>query len=153
MYSNENMNYLGRVDYQLYNDDNYLIDQRGKKEESCQNMTFVDPLTGLIRGNLSRDEFLTYKKYIPMMPKLRSERGEKLFEVQKYDFAIHELKLYLDLCPNNKEALELLKKYVSERERNAKQYIDKYGPICPKDNIYFSKWIWINAPWPWEGDK
>ena len=136
----------------MYYEGSYLMDDRAYKE-NCSNTTFVDPLTGIIRGNLSRDEFLTYKKYIPLSPNLKSDRTIKLFELQKYDFALHELKLYLDLCPNNQEALSLFKKYNSEYDNLIKGYIDKYGPLCPKQNIYFSKWIWVNEPWPWEGEK
>ena len=136
----------------MYYEGSYLMDDRTYKD-NCSNSTFVDPLTGIIRGNLSKDEFLTYKKYVPMAPKLKTDRAIKLFELQKYDFALHELKLYLDLCPNNQEVLALFKKYSSEYDNLIKGYIDKYGPLCPKENIYFSKWIWINAAWPWEGDK
>jgi len=140
-------------DYSYHENGNYLMDERGNKNEYCTNHPFVDPLSGIIRGNLSKEEFLTYKKYIPTMPTLKTDRAVKLFELQKYDFAIHELKLYLDLCPNHREALELFKKYVSEHDQLIKDYIDKYGPIKPNQNIYFSKWIWVNEPWPWEGNK
>ncbi len=153
MYLDKNLGYLEYSNYSNLPEESYLMNERASKQDSCTNAVFVDPLTGIIRGNLSRDEFLTYKKYIPLMPTLNSERSTKLFELQKYDFAIHELKLYLDLCPNHPEALALFKKYISEYDNLIKEYINKYGPVVPNQNIYFSKWIWINEPWPWEVQK
>ena len=153
MYLDKNLSYPDSLDYSGFQQSSYLMDERNCGKDSCAAAGFVDPLTGIIRGNLFKDEFLTYKKYIPIMPTLKTERARKLFELQKYDFAIHELKLYLDLCPSHPEALALFKKYTSEHDNLIKDYIDKYGPVKPTQNIYFSKWIWVNEPWPWEGDK
>ena len=135
----------------MYYEGSYLMDDRTYKD-NCSNSTFVDPLTGIIRGNLSKDEFLTYKKYVPMAPKLKNDRAIKLFELQKYDFALHELKLYLDNFPNDKNKLDLFNKYNKKSETMIKEYNMRYEPITLTGNDFKDiPFAWVDSPWPWEG--
>ena len=64
-------------------------------------------------------------------------------------FAINDLNLYLDLHPDNKEVLDLFKKFVREEKELSSEYVKKYGPLEVTE-IMGNKFNWIDSPWPWE---
>ncbi len=78
--------------------------------------------------------------------------GVKLIrQLQKLDFSIVELVLYLDAYPNCKKALDYYKKLTAEREKVAEQLAlsgKPTNPLCNKGDV----WNWTQAPWPWEYD-
>ncbi len=80
-----------------------------------------------------------------------SNAGKLLRELQKLDFSIVELVLYLDAYPNCKKALDYYKKLTAEREKVADQLAwsgKPTNPLCNKGDV----WNWTQAPWPWEYD-
>jgi len=72
-------------------------------------------------------------------------------ELMAIDFAAHDLSLYLDTHPEDKEAFEayrdLLKLCTEAREK----YVRKFGPLKKKDLVHADEYIWLNNPWPWDG--
>ena len=66
-----------------------------------------------------------------------------------YSFAINDLNLYLDLHPEEKQVLDLFKKYVNEGKMLCQEYVKKYGPLEVTDPMG-NKFSWIDSPWPWE---
>lgn len=109
----------------------------------------VRPMEGFLRGNMFKDEYEPYKNltYFKLNP---SNDKERLFyQVMAYSFAINDLNLYLDLHPDNKEILELFKKYVKEEKELCNEYVKKYGPLEVSE-VMGQKFDWINSPWPWE---
>lgn len=75
----------------------------------------------------------------------------KIFE---YDFAIHELVLFLDTHPDCKKAMALLCEYRDRRKEILVAYEQKYGTlvITPADVRPAERWQWIDGPWPWENN-
>lgn len=72
-----------------------------------------------------------------------------LKKLSSYAFAVHELKLFADTHPNDKETLKKIKEYEEKYKELKKEYEEKYGLIKRKaDNTSF--WSWVNDPWPWE---
>ena len=71
-----------------------------------------------------------------------------------YDFAIHELVLFLDSHPTNKKAMELLKEYKKRRMEAIEAYESKYGKyfVCVNDVPETDCWKWLEGPWPWENN-
>ena len=70
-------------------------------------------------------------------------------ELQVLAFAIQELALYLDTHQDDKEALDLYRKYQQLYHEGMMRYAEEYGPLnhgSPTDGSY----EWINDPWPWE---
>lgn len=74
-----------------------------------------------------------------------------LLQLQQMTFALVDLNLYLDIYPDNADAIEdynnLFKQYWEAKSAYEKQN----GPLmnfghCPV-NYPFN---WINTPWPWE---
>ncbi len=72
-----------------------------------------------------------------------------LKKLSSYAFAVHELKLFSDTHPNDKETLKKIKMYEEKYKELKTEYEEKYGLIKRKaDNTSF--WSWVNDPWPWE---
>ena len=56
---------------------------------------------------------------------------------------------FLDVHPNNKNALELYNRYVNDLNETKEIYINNYGPLT-LDSINQNSWQWVKT-WPWEG--
>ena len=77
-------------------------------------------------------------------------RKSLLKEIQKVDFVLKDLHLYLDTHPNCKQALEMYDKYERKSEMLKSEYQKIYGPLMPSVNNNLTTWEWIKGPWPWE---
>ncbi len=110
--------------------------------------SIVDPKEALSRGNLYDYYFWPYK-YIANV-KAFNERDALMLNIQIYCFAAHELNLYLDVYPDDKQALGLYNQYKDMANKYMKEYEKQYGPIL-LDGVENYPWSWIDSPWPWEG--
>lgn len=73
-----------------------------------------------------------------------------LTRLQKIDFSLVDVALYLDTHPECNEALSLYNKLLSERESIRKTLSHKCKrPMSAFENSGES-WDWISSPWPWE---
>ena len=72
-----------------------------------------------------------------------------LKKLSSYAFATHELKLFLDTHPNDKETIKKMKEYEEKTKLLMKEFEEQYGPIKRKSDDK-SFWSWVNDPWPWE---
>ncbi len=116
-------------------------------EEYKELYSIVDPKEALNRGNLFDYFFWPYKYVANLKPS--NEREALMQEVQMYSFAAHELNLYLDIYPDDKQALGLYNQYKEIAEQYMNEYENRYGPIILNSNENYP-WQWINSPWPWE---
>lgn len=115
--------------------------------ESKELYSIVDPKEALNRGNLFGYFFWPYKYVANHKPE--TERESLMQKIQMYAFAAHELNLYLDIYPNDRQAIGLYNQYSEMAERFTDEYENKYGQIVlDSDEKY--PWQWINSPWPWE---
>lgn len=75
--------------------------------------------------------------------------------IHEYDFAIHELVLFLGTHPTNKKALELLAEYRVARAELIEEYEKRHGPyiVTPADVPITPCFSWHNGPWPWENES
>ena len=114
-----------------------------------RNVNILSPMEGFLRGNMFQDEYEPYKNltYFKLNPK--DEKEKLLYQVMALSFAINDLNLYLDLHPDNKEVLDLFKKFVREEKELSSEYVKKYGPLEVTE-IMGNKFNWIDSPWPWE---
>jgi len=110
---------------------------------------FLSAKDGFLRGNIFRDEYKPYKNltYINIKPK--NDREAKLFNVMSYTHAITDMNLYLDVHPEDRNALAFLKQLIMEEEKAKKEYIMSYGPLNVCD-VKGDKFNWIDSPWSWE---
>lgn len=79
-----------------------------------------------------------------------------LRKISEYDFAIHEIVLFLDTHPESEKALNKLKVFREARAAAIKAYSEKFGIYAPTvgDTPSDTKsWTWISGPWPWENES
>ncbi len=78
-------------------------------------------------------------------------RREQLIRmIQKYDFALYDLMLYLDTHTQCKEALALYQKYKLQREKAVQEYVSKFGTLQADQQNNPDQWEWGMGPYPWE---
>ena len=111
------------------------------------NNKLVSVEEGFNRGNMFDNLFWPYK-YIADV-KAESPQSKLLLELQKYCFAAHEMNLYLDVYPDDIQAIGLYNKYKEEANNLQNEYESRYGRISLGINEDFN-WDWVKSPWPWE---
>ena len=116
---------------------------------NSRHVNILSPMEGFLRGNMFQDEYEPYKNltYLKLNPK--DEQEKLLYQVMAYSFAINDLNLYLDLHPDDKQVLDLFKKYVGEEKALCAEYVKKYGPMEVTE-VMGNKFNWINSPWSWD---
>ena len=141
---NNYINYPNNYDYQQNitaqpNTNNY------KPQE------LYNPYEGFIRGNMFPTLYDAYRNEQPYKIEPINEQAEILTNLDMLEFATLELNLYLDLHPNDKQAIDLFNNYMQQQNHLLKQYENKYGPIILNSNALNTyPWAWNNRPWPWE---
>ena len=114
-------------------------------------LELYQPYEGYIKGNLFKNLYQGYKNYKPSRIRVNGERDEMLLNVGQMSFAAHELNLYLDNYPNDKEALDMFNKYRKMSNDLIRNYERRFGPLTVSgevnNNIPFR---WESEKWPWE---
>ena len=72
-----------------------------------------------------------------------------LKEVMALCFASHELQLYLDTHPEDREAFDTLREMLALTAEAKRRYTAKYGPLSPADLENSQSFDWLDNPWPW----
>ena len=92
-----------------------------------------------------------YKNYIPSNVKISNEKDEALFNLNQIGFAVHELNLYLDVYPDNQEALNLFSNYTRMYNQMLNDYQEKYGALKVNSvNGNSIPFAWVGSSFPWE---
>lgn len=134
--------YMPNSDLRSYHNPNI---PKADKEE------FTSPAEGYIRGNLSNTTYDTYKGFIPRKPILNTRKEELLYNLSVYDFAVHELSLYLGANPDDQSALSLLSNYIDKARNERNEYEKSYGPLSYHHLINNTiPYEYVKGPWPWE---
>lgn len=79
----------------------------------------------------------------------RDVAGTPLGEVMALCFVTHELQLYLDTHPKDREAFETLKRMLDLAAEAKRRYVARYGPLMPADLAESERFDWLEDPWPW----
>ena len=113
-------------------------------------LNLYHPYEGYIKGNMFKDLYKPYKKYQEGNIKINSEKDEMLAKIGEDHFVMHDLNLYLDVNPNDQEALNKFMEYRNKLNNDIKNYERRYGPLDitseENDNNNFS---WVST-WPWK---
>lgn len=135
-------------DYYNYANNNY---NQPLYNQNIQNKQIYDPYNGFIRGNMFPELYNSYKLNKPLEITPMNEQAELLTYVDALTFAMIDLNLYLDVYPNDREALEIFNQYRMQADEYTKKYESKYGPLeLTSNSLNTFPWAWDNAPWPWE---
>jgi len=135
-------------DYYNYANNNY---NQPLYNQNIQDKQIYDPYNGFIRGNMFPELYNSYKLNKPLEITPMNKQAELLTYVDALTFAMIDLNLYLDIYPNDREALELFNQYRMQADEYTKKYESKYGPLeLTSNSLNTFPWAWDNAPWPWE---
>ena len=130
--------------------DNMTFNMCGYNGDSDPGNLF-DVYNGFIRGNMFPDLYNTYKITRPYDVKPMNEQAELLTKVDAYCFAAHELNLYLDTHPDDRDMINLFKELSQDSKSAIDEYENKYGPLFVDSSISYP-WTWNKFPWPWENN-
>ena len=79
------------------------------------------------------------------------DKNELMCEIMAVDFAITDIKLYLNTHPHDVDTIKLYNSLVKKRLTMIDSYQSMFGPIIAetydKSEDY---WRWIDNPWPWD---
>lgn len=142
------MNNVNDMYYQNYYNVNDITNIN-KDEELQNNMVSVND--GFRRGNIFTNLYWPYAKgtynFVP-----KNDRQKLLISIMENAFYAHELNLYLDNFPDDKEKIDLYNKYNDKTDELIMEYNNKYEPLVLSGNELKSvPWAWEDSPWPWEG--
>ena len=76
--------------------------------------------------------------------------GTPLGELMAISFATHELTLYLDTHPRDREAFAMQRRMLKLKKEARMRYTKLYGPISNDDMLEADTFTWVHGPWPWE---
>lgn len=105
---------------------------------------------GYLKGNMFKNLYEQYKNYKPDTIKPSNEQEQDLFNLNQVMFAMHDLNLYLDINPNDKEMLNLFTKYKDMYNDLSLSYERKYGPLNVNKTGNRIPFDWESQIFPWE---
>lgn len=129
--------------------DNMTFNMCGYDGKTNRNELF-DVYNGFIRGNMFPVLFNQYKLSRPYDIKPMNEQADLLTKVDAYCFAAHDINLYLDTHPDDKDMFNLFKELSKDSDMAIREYEEKFGPLFVDSSSF--PWSWNNCPWPWEND-
>lgn len=138
---------MNDMNYQNMFPNNYIMSNTGTSSN------IADSQTGFKKGNLFNSLYDEYKNYKPQELKASNEREDLILQIDENRFAIIELGLYLDLYPNDINALNKYNSYLKKEKELITIYESKYGPMTLNSQVQTNTWLWNNSPWPWEVQK
>ncbi|WP_123043702.1 spore coat protein CotJB [Cohnella candidum] len=75
----------------------------------------------------------------------------QLEQLQKVDFALVELNLYLDTHPTDMQAIQQFNQLAQTRRQISQDFELKYGPLMHFGHSYTRfPFQWPETPWPWQ---
>lgn len=110
------------------------------------NPPMYEPAKGLIRGTVYPGLDLPFRgmvnqKELPVTPKTN---------MQVLSFSLQELAIYLDTHPDDREALELYRRYQQMYQEAMQKYSEKCAPMTHMNPVDHNTYTWMSDPWPWE---
>lgn len=74
-------------------------------------------------------------------------REKLMTKLSAVQFAMWEMRVYLDTHNGSEEAHRLYRKYTAEFNKLKAEYEEKYGPLTLGEN---NSDEWLKDPWPWD---
>ena len=134
----------------FYEPDNYDF-AIGIISGNLDNLKLYDLEEALNKGNLFKSLYDKYKDYDTKKIIVNGERKNKLLDIQRLEFSINELNLYLDLHPEDVNVFKIFKKLIEDLKEKTNVYVKTYGPLelCDVNDTY----EWTMSMFPWEEGK
>jgi len=77
------------------------------------------------------------------------DRDEMLLKIMEVDFALLDLRLYLNTHPCCLEGLAHCQYFSQESKTLKEEYEKRYGPLSQSSAVSADYFEWVDAPWPW----
>ena len=151
MFYNQNFyDFDERMDKYNYVNNNY---NQPTWTENANSSKLYDPYQGFIRGNMFPNLYNSYDlKNLDIKP--LNEQAKMFTTLGALEFAAHDIALYLDLHPEDRDMLELYNDYRTQANQMREKYERQYGPILVSSNATNKfPWDWNSSPWPWENKE
>ncbi len=74
-------------------------------------------------------------------------REQMLLRVSAAQFAMWEMRVYMDTHLDNEESKKLYQKYLRQYEELKAEFEENFGPLTLGEN---NSDEWLKDPWPWE---
>ena len=130
---------------------NFLNQMKNIGNDNMNQNSLYEPYEGFIRGNMYKNLYDPYKMNEPYQIRPMNEQAKLLTYIDALCFAAIDLNLYLDVYPNDKNAIDLFNQYRTQKIELTKEYEKKFGPLLLDSNSLNSyPWAWDDRPWPWE---
>lgn len=108
------------------------------------------PEEALIYGNIFKDQYRSYKNYVPSIKRPVNDQIALMYMIEAYSGAAHDLTLYLDSHPTEQELIKLQMEYSKKAKELKDQYQQKYGPLCASDSMLIDgKFGYVLMPSQW----
>ena len=78
------------------------------------------------------------------------KKDKLLRRLSAMQFAMWEMREFLDTHPNSKEALQYYNKYLPMYQSAVEEYTKNFGPLELGAAASETQWDWVSEPWPWE---
>ncbi len=126
-------------------------DERNTNGKMVGGMKLFSEKEAYMNGNLFESLYKPYKNYKPARLNPTNDRQKLFLELSEACFVAHELNLYLDLHPEDNNALKLFNEYRRESNELLEQFESKYGPLLvSSDALNTSPFLWEEQTFPWE---
>lgn len=73
-----------------------------------------------------------------------------LLNVQAKTFLAHELMLYLDTHPNDRDAFEAYRRALADRKEAVHAYETQVRALTPDGQLCRPGFDWVDEPFPWQ---
>lgn len=152
-------NYINNLNQMA--DQNQMMFEQNKVSKSKQNNQskntingLAEPYIGFTRGNMFDNLYDEYKNYRPQELNPKDDKEYAMLLMQMYGFAAHDLGLYLDVNPNDTNAIRQRAEYIRMYNEALAQYESNFGPITQNSvMLETTPWAWDTKKWPWEGNR
>ena len=114
------------VDYYSYINNLNQMNNINQNQNNIQNKSLSEPYTGFIRGNMFNNIYSEYRNYKPQELNPINEQEYAKLLLQMYSFGAHDLGLYLDVYPNDTNAIRQRADYVKMYNEALRQYENSY---------------------------
>lgn len=121
------------------------------QNNNMQANTLFGPYEGYTKGNMFRNLYEQYRNYTPAAITPRSEQEQALLNLNQMQFAMHDLNLYLDVFPDDRNMMNQFITFRNNYNRLLEEYENNYGAInINSSSLNNTPFGWVIEQWPWD---
>ena len=79
-------------------------------------------------------------------------KQQRLEELAAISLIAHDIHLFLDVNPENQQAMVDFNHYSTEYRRLALAYEKEFGPLSVASTVDNVTTRWVKEPWPWKNE-